>query len=139
MDSHEPSILIVDDEQKDLALVEQSLAPLGFRLSALQDPHHLLHRVESERPDLVILDALLPGLSGFDLCKQIKSAPDGKSTLVVILTGVYLKEQIRREAINQFKADGFMTKPYRPTELQRLVLRLLAKKLKTTPGVFGQD
>ena len=128
------SILIVDDNRAALTGLERDLAPLGVRLSILQDGHQLLDRVRVERPDVVLLDALLPGLSGFDLCKQIKTTPDVKGTMVVILTGVYVKAQYRDDAINTFKADGFMTKPCRPTELQRHMLRLLAKKYKTTPA-----
>ena len=55
-------------------------------------------------------------------------------TLVVIITGVYLKAQYRRDALQSFKADGFVTKPCRPVELQRVVLGLLAKKLKNRHG-----
>ena len=96
-----------------------------------------MSRVESARPDLVILDALLPGISGFDLCKRIKSHPELVGTLVVIITGVYLKDQYRRDALQSFMADGFVTKPCRPVELQRVVLGLLAKELGTTPLELG--
>ncbi|MCI0408264.1 MAG: response regulator, partial [Acidobacteria bacterium] len=133
-----PSVLIVDDERADLTGLERDLAPLGFRLLTLQDGHQLLDRVRAERPDLVLLDALLPGLSGFDLCKQIKTSAEGKNTLVVILTGVYVKDQYRQDAMRQFKADGFVTKPYRAPELHRLVLRLMSKKLRTTPAELRQ-
>ena len=133
-DLKELSILLVDDDPKDLNSLEQSLAPLGVRLHKLEDPQQVLRQVESARPDLVVLDALLPGVSGFDLCKRIKSEPGMGETLVVIITGVYLKAQYRRDALQSFKADGFVTKPCRPVELQRVVLRLLAKKLKNRHG-----
>jgi CheY-like chemotaxis protein len=133
-----PSVLIVDDDRADLTGLERDLAPLGLRLLTLQDGHQLLDRVRAERPDLVLLDALLPGLSGFDLCKQIKTSADGKNILVVILTGVYVKDQYRQDAMRQFKADGFVTKPYRPPELHRLLVRLLSKKLRTTPSELRQ-
>lgn len=136
-DLKELSILLVDDDPKDLNWLEQSLAPLGVRLHKLEDPQQVLRQVESARPDLVVLDALLPGVSGFDLCKRIKSEPGMGETLVVIITGVYLKAQYRRDALQSFKADGFVTKPCRPVELQRVVLGLLAKKLKTTPFELG--
>jgi CheY-like chemotaxis protein/GGDEF domain-containing protein len=138
MELKDISILIVDDDPKDLAWVEQSLLPLGARLQTLGDPQDVLRQVESARPDLVVLDALLPGISGFDLCKQIKTDSAGEDTLVVIITGVYLKDQYRRDAIQLFKADGFVTKPCRPVELQRVVLALLAKKLKTTPPELSE-
>jgi CheY-like chemotaxis protein/GGDEF domain-containing protein len=134
MVEQEPCVLIVDDELGDLERVKKALASIRLRVLTVRDPHEVLRKVESERPHLVILDALLPGLSGFDLCKQIKTEPETKDTLVVILTGVYLKDHYRQEALHQFKADGFVTKPFRDRELQRLVLKLLAKRLDASPG-----
>jgi CheY-like chemotaxis protein len=130
------SILIVDDDAEDLASVERALRPLGSELISVKDPHEVMPKVHRHRPDVVVLDALLPGLSGFDLCKQIKSDPQLKSTQVLILTGVYLRQQYRHEAIQQFKADGFLTKPFRPPELQRLVIQLLSRRTRTAPSSF---
>ncbi len=133
MAEQKPTILVVDDEKDDLQRVEKALAPIHLEIVSLGDPHKVLQKVESVAPHLVILDALLPGLSGFDLCKQIKTSAGSRKTKVLILTGVYLRDRYRREAIHQFKADGFVTKPFRSGDLQRLVLQLLAEKLKTTP------
>ncbi|MGH9460711.1 MAG: GGDEF domain-containing response regulator [Vicinamibacteria bacterium] len=137
MNLKELTILLVDDVPKDMTWLEQSIAPLGFNLMKTDNPQDVMPRVEAARPDLVILDALLPGISGFDLCKRIKTHPQLAETLVVIITGVYLKEQYRRDAIQSFQADGFVTKPCRPVELQRVVLGLLAKRLGTTPLALG--
>jgi CheY-like chemotaxis protein len=130
------SILIVDDDAEDLASVERTLRSLGSELVSIKDPHEVMPGVHRHRPDVVILDALLPGLSGFDLCKQIKSDPQLKGTQVLILTGVYLRQQYRHEAIQQFKADAFLTKPFRPPELQRLVVQLLARKTRVPQSSF---
>jgi diguanylate cyclase (GGDEF)-like protein len=124
------SILIVDDDAEDLASVERTLRSLGSELVSIKDPHEVMPSVHRHRPDVVIVDALLPGLSGFDLCKQIKTDSQLKGTQVLILTGVYLRQQYRHEAIQQFKADAFLTKPFRPPELQRLVVQLLARKTR---------
>ena len=130
------SILIVDDDAEDLASVERTLRSLGSELVSIKDPHEVMPSVHRHRPDVVIVDALLPGLSGFDLCKQIKSDPQLKGTQVLILTGVYLRQQYRHEAIQQFKADAFLTKPFRPPELQRLVVQLLARKTRVPQSSF---
>ena len=71
-----------------------------------------------------------------NLCKQIKSDPQLKGTQVLILTGVYLRQQYRHEALQQFKADAFLTKPFRPPELQRLVVQLLARKTRMPQSSF---
>ena len=132
----ESSILIVDDDSEDLALLEKALEPLGCKTHAMTDPHELLPTVYREQPDVVVLDALLPGLSGLDLCKQIKTDEELKGIQVVIVTGVYLRPKHRREALQLFKADGFLTKPFRAPELQRLVVELLAKKTRKPPSSF---
>jgi CheY-like chemotaxis protein len=129
-----PLILIVDDDAADREALEQALLPLGARLSTIADGHQLRDAVASLRPDLIVLDALLPGISGFDLCREIKGSPTGRQAEVVIVTGVYVKAQYRADAMNQFRADGFITKPFRVSELQRLVLRLLGKKYQASSG-----
>ncbi len=135
----EPCVLIVDDEKRDIELVEEALSPIRLRILKLAEPGEVLRKVESERPDVVILDALLPGMSGFDLCKEIKSSPDSKNTAILILTGVYLRDHYRREAIHQFKADGFLIKPFRVRELQRTFLKILARKLRTSPRKVQEE
>lgn len=130
------SILIVDDDADDRASVERALRSVGGEIHSIKDPHEVIPTVLKTRPDVVILDALLPGLSGFDLCKQIKEHPELKTTQVIILTGVYLRQQYRKEATDQFKADGFLTKPFRPPELQRLIVQLLAKKTRSPQSGF---
>ncbi|HSF18484.1 MAG TPA: response regulator [Vicinamibacteria bacterium] len=118
------TIVIVDDSANDLDLLVESLRPLNSTLVTIKDPHEVMQSVRGLKPDVVLLDALLPGVSGFDLCLQIKSDPELKKTRVIIVTGVYLKQQYRQEATNQFRADGFVTKPFRPLDMQRLVTRL---------------
>jgi diguanylate cyclase (GGDEF)-like protein len=136
MTEGQSSILIVDDDKEDLALVERALRPIGSELFSIRDPHEVVPTVYQRRPDVVILDALLPGLSGFDLCKQIKGDPQLKGTQVLILTGVYLRQQYRNEAVQQFKADAFLTKPFRPPELQRIVAQLLSRRTRTPQSNF---
>ena len=132
----EARILIVDDDAEDLASLKRALESLGATIHTVRDPHEVLEATRRENPGVVILDALLPGLSGFDLCKQIKSDSALKSIQVVVVTGVYLRKQYRQEALQQFKADAFMTKPFRPPELQRLVAQLLAKWTKKPQKSF---
>ena len=136
MEAEESTILIVDDDAEDLNLVERTLGPLGCKLVAIKDPHKVMDQVLTHRPKVVIMDALLPGLSGFDLCKQIKTNAELKGTQVLVLTGVYLRKNYQHEARQQFKADHFMHKPFRPPELQRVVVQLLSKSTKRPPSSF---
>ena len=81
MAEQKPTILVVDDEDDDLEKVKKALAPIHLEIVTLADPHKVLQVVESAAPHVVILDALLPGLSGFDLCKQIKTS-EGSRMLI---------------------------------------------------------
>jgi len=128
------SILIVDDDASDLAAIESAVERLDCVLHKVSDPHEVLEAVRREKPTVVILDALLPGLSGFDLCKQIKEDPDLTATQVLIVTGVYIKDQYQQEALQIFKADAFMTKPFRAPELQRLAGELLTESSGELPA-----
>ena len=100
--SKEASILIVDDDAEDLASLTRTLEALVVTIDTVSDPHEVLEVTRRDNPDVVILDALLPGLSGFDLCKQIKSDSALKGIQVLVITGVYLRQQYRQEALQQF-------------------------------------
>ena len=68
----EASILVVDDDSSDLKLFERVLSDLGT-LKALREPNAVLPYIRQNQPDVVVLDALLPGTSGLDICKKLKS------------------------------------------------------------------
>ena len=136
MESKESTILIVDDDAADLQLVERTLGSLGHNILTVRDPHEVIDQLFKHRPKVIIMDALLPGLSGLDLCKQIKTNVELKGTQVLILTGLYLRKKYQNEARQRFKADYFMRKPFRPHELRRVVLKLFSKSTERSPSSF---
>jgi len=111
-------ILYVDDQRRFREEVSKALKELPIKLIFAEDGLEGLVKFRKEKPDLVILDAMLPKLHGFQLCKVIKSSlPAEKLIPVFILTGVFRDNNSREDALSKFGADVYMTKPFSPAEL----------------------
>ena len=118
-------ILIVDDELAARTALATLLRREGFEVSDASDGATALAQCASFVPDLVLLDILMPGMSGFEVCRRIKAAPATRLTPVVLITGLSDRED-RIEGINA-GADDFLSKPIDFTELlarARSLLRL---------------
>ena len=112
-------VLVVDDEADIVALVAYHLAKAGYTVSTAATGADALASVRRDRPSLVVLDLMLPGLSGFEVIEQLRSDPATRDTAVLMLTA-------RREEADRIKglslgADDYLTKPFSP---QELVLRV---------------
>jgi putative two-component system response regulator len=110
-----PKILLVDDESASRAALETLLRREGFEVHDASDGATALAECVSFRPDLVLLDVLMPGMSGFEVCKRIKAAPETRLTPVVLITGLSATED-RIKGINA-GADDFLSKPIDFNEL----------------------
>jgi two-component system phosphate regulon response regulator PhoB len=122
MDTPMPSgqrILVVDDEPDIVALIVYHLAKAGYRVSTAATGPDGLEAARRERPALVILDLMLPGLSGYDVLEQLRAAEPTKDVGVLMLTArVEEPDRVRGLALG---ADDYLTKPFSP---QELVLRV---------------
>ncbi len=110
-----PKILLVDDESASRAALETLLRREGFEVHDASGGAAALAECASFRPDLVLLDVLMPGMSGFEVCKRIKAAPETRLTPVVLITGLSATED-RIKGIN-VGADDFLSKPIDFNEL----------------------
>jgi putative two-component system response regulator len=110
-----PKILLVDDESASRAALETLLRREGFEVHDASGGAAALAECVSFRPDLVLLDVLMPGMSGFEVCKRIKAAPETRLTPVVLITGLSATED-RIKGINA-GADDFLSKPIDFNEL----------------------
>jgi two-component system alkaline phosphatase synthesis response regulator PhoP len=119
------TILVVDDEASFREILEFNLKEAGYRVITASNGAEALDRVRSDRPDLVLLDGLLPKMHGFDVSKAIKADPELKGTIVVIMTAVYKKIQYKYEAKEQFGADDFITKPFDLKDVMAIIARFL--------------
>ena len=112
-------VLIVDDEPFILMIVEDKLKNAGYEVLTRKDGENIMEFIKSEKPDLIIMDWLLPGISGIDICKMIKEDPETSSIPLFMLTA---KGQEADEKLGlQYGVKHYITKPFSPTELLKLV------------------
>ena len=127
-------ILVVDDEPDITALVAYHLAKAGFRVSTANTGPDALKAAREERPDIVILDLMLPGVSGYDVLTELRKRDETKDVGVILLTA-------RREEVDRIRglslgADDYLTKPFSPPELS-LRVRALLRRLGSPPVTGG--
>ncbi len=103
-------ILVVDDEIDLQNLARMILEAKGYSVISAFNGEEALKKVEAEMPDLVLLDVVMPGMSGFEVCKAIKSAEKTKHLSVVLVTA--LGRDIDRRMGEESGADGYITKPF---------------------------
>ena len=108
-------ILVVDDEVKNLKLMEALLVPRGYEVLKAMNGVEALQCVQQERPDLILLDVMMPRMDGFETCKRLKDAPDTRLIPVVMMTALGQVED-RVKGI-EAGADDFLTKPVHRDEL----------------------
>src|SRR5689334_1403672 len=114
------SILIVEDERDVVDLLTLNLKRAGgFNVSTASDGLEGLQKARNEKPALIILDLMLPGISGLELCRMIKSDRQTRRIPILMLTAK--AEEIDRIVGLEFGADDYVTKPFSPREV---VLRI---------------
>lgn len=121
-----PKILIADDEPSLRLLVKATLsANKSFDILEAFDGNEALIKAQKELPDLILLDVMMPGLSGFEVCERLKNDSRTKSILIIILTAK--GQQSDKDWAISVGADYFLTKPFSPTELFNLIEKILLK------------
>jgi DNA-binding response OmpR family regulator len=115
------SILIIEDEKDIADLLEYHLKQSHFSVIAALDGPSGLERARKERPSLIILDLMLPGMDGKEVCRTLKSSPNTQSIPILMLTAK--AEEVDRIIGFELGADDYVTKPFSPREL---VLRVKA-------------
>ena len=122
-----PRILIVDDEPGIVRLITNTLTRTGkYELATAADGFESGIEFAKFRPDLVILDLMMPHIDGFKVCRRIKSQPDTRDTLVLVVSAYAQTANIQR-VLDQ-GADEFMAKPFNPFELAEKVEALIEGK-----------
>jgi two-component system phosphate regulon response regulator PhoB len=130
-----PHVLIVDDELDLARLVEWNLKAAGLTTSTAPDGESALQLAAQSVPDLVLLDLMLPGLSGTEVCRQLKRNPKTRHVPVIMLTAK--GEELDRVVGFELGADDYVTKPFSVRELVlrvQAVLRRHAPSTDETPG-----
>ena len=125
-----PKILIVDDDSGIRALVIATLEELedyGVELLTAQNGEDALDIIKTKKPELVILDVTMPGMSGFEVCNTVKNVLGLKAICILLLTAQ--AQQADRQRGNSVGADYYITKPFQVDELLKVVTKILAIEL----------
>ncbi|MBM3297668.1 MAG: response regulator [Candidatus Aminicenantes bacterium] len=117
-------ILVVDIDPAARESLSQLLRPYKFQVVTAADGQEAYDKFKEERPDLIILEAILPKIHGFELTERITSETKGR-TPVIIVTGAYRGPQYRNEALTTFGASDYFEKPFDREKFINSVLNLL--------------
>lgn len=115
-------ILAVDDERHIVRLVEVNLQRAGYEVVTAYDGREALEKVKSEKPDLVVLDVMMPYMDGFEVLKNLKADPETEQIPVIMLTAKAQDADVFRGW--QSGVDCYLTKPFNPMELLTFVKRI---------------
>ncbi len=129
--SLERTVLIVDDEPTLREALAEALEQDGLRVVTAADGREALERFRSERPDLILLDLMLPGLSGIEVCRIIRQE---SSVAILMLTA--RDSELDKVVGLELGADDYVTKPFSLRELQARI-RALLRRIEAAPGTAG--
>nr|WP_306815348.1 response regulator [Limnobacter parvus] len=115
-DDSAKSIVIVDDSRSFLRIFEAMLQSWGYKVHSAKNGHEALVLIEKFQPDFVLTDWDMPGMSGIELCEQVRSQKQNAYTYIIMITGYASRDDL----LNSLRvgADDFMTKPVNPSELK---------------------
>jgi DNA-binding response OmpR family regulator len=116
-------ILIAEDEPSIVVSLEFLLRNAGHEVAVARDGEEALRLAASTRPDLVVLDIMLPSVSGFEVCRTIREDPGARATRILMLTARGRESEMQKGLAAG--ADAWMTKPFSTKELMEVVARLL--------------
>ena len=125
-----PFILIVEDEQALVTLLRYNFEAAGYEVATALDGDEALMAIAERRPDLIVLDWMLPSISGLEVCRQIRRKPETRDVPVIMLTA--RGEEADRVRGLDSGADDYVTKPFSPTELVARVRAVLRRSRPST-------
>lgn len=120
-----PLLLLVDDNEQNLELLEAYLEEVGGTIVTARDGLEALKAIEQRRPDVMLLDIMMPRMSGYQLCKKLKSEESTKSIPIIMVTA--LNEVSDMERATELGADDFISKPLNKPDLVARVRKALGQ------------
>ncbi len=121
--SQKSRILIADDNGPNVELLEAYLSDLDCEIAVAVDGLDTLEKVESFRPDLILLDVMMPKFSGFEVCEKLKADPQTRSIMILMVTALNELGDIERAV--EAGTDDFLSKPVNKLELVKRVENML--------------
>ena len=119
------TVLIVDDDEKNVRLIRLILSKEEYQVVSACSGSEALEMVDEKRPDIILLDIMMPGIDGFEVCKRLKADEQTRHLPVIMVTALQEKED--RIRAMEAGADDFITKPIDPDTLLAVISRHLKK------------
>ena len=132
MANNKNHILVVDDEKAILELIQFNLEQNGFQVTTVKTGETALKKARLIEPDLIVLDLMLPGIDGLDVCRILKSDKDTEDISVIMLTAKGSEEDIVKGL--ELGADDYLTKPFSPKVLVARIKALIRRSSKKHQG-----
>jgi DNA-binding response OmpR family regulator len=129
-----PRVLAVDDEVEILDMIEKALTLKKIEVIRATRGREALELLRASGPDLVLLDAMLPEIHGFEICSKIKQSPQYRHIPVIIISAIYTGWNYVQDIKRIYGADDYMEKPFRIVEMVRRVEEMLAKTKGRPPS-----
>ena len=128
----QPSVLVVEDEPAQREVLSYNFEAEGFRVTQASNGEEALMLVEESAPDVIVLDWMLPNVSGIEVCRRLKMRPETRGVPIIMLSA--RSEEVDRVRGLETGADDYMIKPY---SLVELVARVRTQLRRSRPSVVG--
>ena len=125
IDPKKVKILVVDDIPLNVLLVKKMLQPLGFDTSEAEDGVVAIEKIGADKPDLILLDLMMPRMDGFEVLRRLRASDDTKSIPVIILSALNSNDDVAKGI--SMGAEDYITKPIIMDRLQSSVIKQLNK------------
>ncbi|WP_298935472.1 phosphate regulon transcriptional regulator PhoB [uncultured Ruegeria sp.] len=133
MSADQPSVLVVEDELAQREVLAYNLEAEGFRVSKAASGDEAMLLVDEESPDIIVLDWMMPNLSGIEVCRRLKTRPDTRSIPIIMLSA--RSEEVDKVRGLETGADDYVVKPYSIVELMARVRTQLRRVRPATVGI----
>lgn len=121
-------IFVTDDQEDILSLLNDSLTRSGFEVMICKEPKKVLSSIKSFKPDLILLDLLMPDLGGFEICEILNSDPDTHGIPIIIISGFGDLGDVKKAY--KLGAVGYLVKPFALSDLHKEISKAIANKEK---------
>jgi CheY-like chemotaxis protein len=119
------SILVVDDDPEIVAMLTTRLGHRGYKVTSASDGHRALELAKREKPDLMLLDVMMPGKSGWEVARSLKQDPVTQDIKIVMVTAI--GEQVNEITSPLYGADAHIDKPFEFEKLERIIGGLIGR------------
>ncbi|MEO1106845.1 MAG: phosphate regulon transcriptional regulator PhoB [Pseudomonadota bacterium] len=134
MSADQPTVLVVEDELAQREVLAYNLEAEGFRVSKAASGDEALLLVDEDCPDIIVLDWMMPNLSGIEVCRRLKTRPDTRSIPIIMLSA--RSEEVDKVRGLETGADDYVVKPYSVVELMARVRTQLRRVRPATVGIL---